>query len=207
MSIVNLLLFALTLKSWNFPPFSRCVPPPWLVSDELEMLDSATERKTLPECGSCHCTSSRCLSCKKKNKTVGRNSLRSVSPPRQTIRHRETKTFPQGRWFILLSEGFPCFNCILSGELFLDWKFTTEDQTKQQEFLEHDPKVGRKVILLEGFENCTDSFTLFVAGLAVRRRLSTGRLWVWSPPDHVSERLWEKHRTPNWSNGWMGEAK
>ena len=58
-----------------FQMFPCVPPPPQLVSDELEMLDSATGGKEAK--GSCHCISSPCLCWK----TAGGNSLRSVSPP------------------------------------------------------------------------------------------------------------------------------
>lgn len=90
------------------------VPPPRLVSDELETLDSATEGKGAK--GSCHCISSPCLCWK----TAGRNSLRSVSPPTDN-QTREDKNIVMRAVIYSSLNGLPLFSSTSCPWVYSSW--------------------------------------------------------------------------------------
>lgn len=111
--------FCIYSQKLKYPLFFQmflCVTPPLLVSDELEMLDSAAKVKA--DKGSCHCTSSQRL-CSKNI------YARSQRWPLQRITHKETETTTHSS-----ISGFPLFSkCFLLLRLhFLVWKFRTQEE-------------------------------------------------------------------------------
>lgn len=80
-----------------------CVPPPRLVSDELEMLDSAAEGK---EAKAAAIAFPAPVFAKK---TAGRNSLRSVSPPTDN-QTRQDKNIVMRAMIYSSLNGLPLFS-------------------------------------------------------------------------------------------------
>lgn len=106
MSIVYLLLFAFTLKSWNislFPDVPLCSSS----STRLWWTGDVGPGYLKEEKGKAAATMFPAPTFAKK--TAGRYSVRSVSPPTDKKKHEETKTLSWGLWFIPPSMDFPCF--------------------------------------------------------------------------------------------------